>query len=95
MSKKSAYQEKLEAQLHEWDAKIDVLKAKAEKSNASAKAQHKEMIEDLKKKRAAAKDKLQELQRAGEDAWEALKDGVEKSWTELGSALESAKEKFE
>jgi len=94
MSKKDAYRQKLESQLDEWDAKIDVLKAKANKAEASAKVEYHEMIENLQTKRSKAKDKLQELRHASEDAWEDLKGGLEQSWSELGAAVKAATSRF-
>ena len=43
MSTKEVYIEKLEAQLKEWSAKIDVLEAKAEKAEADTKIKYQEM----------------------------------------------------
>lgn len=94
MSKKQAYEEKLKAQLDEWNAKIDVLKAKAEKAGAKTKVDYYETIEELQKKRTKAKDKLQELRAAGDDAWEDLKTGVDQTWSSLGDAVNSAVSRF-
>lgn len=38
MNTKEAYQEKFEAQLREWAAKIDALQVKADKATAEAKS---------------------------------------------------------
>ena len=94
MSKKQAYEAKLKAQLDEWNAKIDVLKAKAEKAGAQTKIEYHETIEDLQKKRAKAKDKLQELSAASDDAWDDLKGGVEQAWKSFGDAVDSAVSRF-
>ena len=94
MSKKEAYEKKLEAQLDEWNAKIDVLKAKAERAGAEAKVDYEETIEDLKQKRSAAKSKLQDLRQAGDDAWEDIKSGVEQAWDEFGNAVKQATDRF-
>lgn len=94
MNKKQIYEDKLKAQLNEWDAKIDVLKAKAEKSETAVKADYYETIEDLKKKQNSAKEKLGELQTAQDDAWEDLKDGLDSAWSALGSAVNSAASRF-
>ena len=94
MNKKQIYEDKLKAQLNEWDAKIDVLKAKADKAGTAAKADYYETIEDLKKKRNSAKEKLGELRAATDDAWEDLKDGLESAWSALGSAVKSATSRF-
>ena len=94
MSKKDAYRKKLESQLDEWEAKIDVLKAKANQAEAGAKVEYYETIENLQNKRSQAKDKLQELRNAGEDAWEDLKGGLEQSWSELAAAVKAATSRF-
>lgn len=95
MSKKQAYEEKFKAQLNELDAKIDVLKAKAEGAKASAKADYYETIEDLVKKRTEAQNKLNAMQKAGDEAWEDMKQGVEESWNVLSAAVKSAASRFQ
>jgi chromosome segregation ATPase len=86
-SKKRAFQETLEAQLKEWDAKLDVLKAKARKATAEARAECEGQLEALAAKRVLAQEKLQELRERTEDAWEDLKAGVDKTWGEIGKAI--------
>lgn len=94
MGAKKAYQEKMEAQLKEWQAKIDVLKAKADKAQADKRAKYYEQIESLNSKKKAASNKLKELQQAGEEAWDDVKDGMEKAWQELKTSVEEAGKKF-
>lgn len=95
MNKKQAYEEKLSAQLDEWNAKIDVLKAKASKAESSAKVDYYETIEDLQQKSNAAKEKLKKLQSASDDAWEDLKEGIENAWSDFRAAIKSATSRFE
>lgn len=94
MSQKQAYQEKMEAQLKEWGAKIDELKAKAEKAEADAKLEYHKRIDGLQAKRNAVEAKLAEVKASGEEAWENLKDGAERAWNELRSAVNEAASKF-
>ncbi len=94
MSKKQAYEEKFKAQLDELNAKIDVLKAKAKQAEGSVKADYHETIEDLQNKRSEAKNKLQELSAASDDAWEDLKQGVESSASTFADAVKSAVSRF-
>lgn len=94
MGKKELYEEKLRAQLREWDAKIDVLKAKAEKAEKEIKVDYYDTIEEIKEKRNIAREKIVELQAAGDDAWKDLKDGVENAWSDLSSAVKAATERF-
>ena len=94
MATKEAYQKKLEAQLKEWDAKLALLSAKAEKATADARISYENELESLKRKRAAAHQTLEELGKRSENAWEDMKDGAEKVWDEMGKAIEKAAVRF-
>ncbi len=92
--KRKAYQEKLDAQLKEWNTQISLLKAKADKTRAEAKIEYYKIIDELQKKVDEAKPKLQELKAATDDAWEDLKSGAEKAWAEVKTAIDAAASKF-
>ena len=92
--KRRAYEEKLEAQMKEWNAQIDLLKAKADTAKAEAKVEYYARIEALQQKQDMARTKLQELRAAGDEAWEDLKAGVENAWDEVKSAFHDAASKF-
>jgi hypothetical protein len=94
MDKKQAYEERLKAQLEEWNAKIDVLKAKAKKAEAGVGVEYYETIDNIKAKQVVAKNKLAEMREAGDDAWEDLKEGLEGAWNSLGDAVKSATSRF-
>ncbi len=87
MTTKQAFQQKLEAQLKEWDIKFDELKAKGQEARAEIRADIEKQIESLSDKRAVAQAKILELRRRTEDAWEDLKTDVEKTWEEMHEAL--------
>jgi hypothetical protein len=94
MATKEAYRKKLEAQLKEWDAKLDLWSAKAQKATADARISYENELESLRSKRAAAHKKFEELGKRGENAWEDIKDGVEKVWGEMGKAMEKVASRF-
>ena len=87
IEKRKTYQEKLSAQLEEWNAQIALFIAKADKARAEGKFDHDKIIEALQHKQDEAKIKLQELKSSGDEAWEDLKAGAEKAWAELGLPL--------
>ncbi len=92
--KKKAYQEKIEAQLKEWGAKIEELKGKAEKSKADLKMKYEKQIEDLRTRQDVVQQKVRELRESGEEAWEEVKTGVEKAVKDLKEAFQRAKSKL-
>ncbi len=91
---KQAYQEKLEAQLAEWDAKLGLIIAKAKNLKADARIEYERQYTALQQKRQEALVKLEDLYKRGEDAWEDLKEGTEKAWGEFGMAMESFISRF-
>lgn len=94
MSSKQAYQKKIQAQLDEWSAEIDKLRAKADRADADAEIALNREIDNLRDKRNQARQKLDELSSAGEDAWEDIKTGVEAASNALGQAVRSAQSRF-
>jgi predicted ATP-binding protein involved in virulence len=92
--KRKAYEEKLDAQLKEWNAQIALLKAKADNARADAKIDYYKTIDALEHKEKEAKTKLQELRTAGDEAWEAVKVGIEKTWAEVKAAYHEGASKF-
>ena len=91
MDEKDLYIEKLNAQLKEWSASIDVLKAKADKANADLKIAYYKQLDD-ERKRDTARNKIDDLKAAGDDAWERVTTAVEKSWGDIKAAFDKAQD---
>lgn len=91
---KHGYQEKMEARLHEWQAKIDVLKSKANKVKAEQKIKYQEEIENLQDKQRKLREKLDELKISGESAWQEMKTSVEMAWKDLEAGIKRSMDRF-
>jgi len=94
MSKKQAYEKKLQAQLDEWSAQIDRLKAKADGKAADEQLEYYQRIEELESMKQSANKKLNELKKASDDAWEDVKVGIDSAWDSLSAAFKSASSRF-
>jgi hypothetical protein len=92
--KRKAYEDKLDAQLSEWKAQIDLLRARADKAKAEAKIEYYKTIENLQHRHGEAGAKLHELKTAGDEAWEDLKTGAQKAWDEIRNGFHDAISKF-
>jgi len=92
--KRKAYEEKLDAQLEEWNAQIALFKARAEKAKAEAKIEYYKTIEALQRKQDGVRAKLHDLKTSSDEAWEDIKTGAEKAWDEVKTAFHSAASKF-
>ena len=88
------YQQKMKAQLDQWKAQIDLLKAKASGASADAQLEMNKQIKSLESKVDDGKAKLSALTEASEEAWQSMKEGVESAWSSLKSAFSEAADKF-
>jgi len=94
MRSRDEYIHTMQAKLEEWNAEIDTLTGKAGKVTADLKSEYNEQIVSLKAKQAAARQKLEELQHAGEGAWGDMKSGIELALTAMGEAIDSVRSRF-
>lgn len=95
MGLKETYQEKIEAQIKEWSAKIQELKATAEKATADKKIELHKAVDDLRARKEAARKKLDEVKKAGAETWEKLKKDTDKALEDVKNLWESIKAKFQ
>lgn len=84
-----AYIDKMDAQLREWNAKIEVAKAKMAQETADVRLAFHREIESWPAKEQLLKEKLQELRSAGEDGLDAIKSGIKNVWNEMTNSVES------
>ena len=94
MSSRDEYVRKMQAKLEELNADIDKLAAKAGQVSANLKSDYNEEMAALKVKQAAARQKLEMMQKSGESAWQDLKAGIDLAWTAIGESVDSAKSRF-
>lgn len=94
MSTREEYIRRMQEKLEEWNVDIDNLSAKASEVSADVRSEYNEQIAALKVKQAAARQKIDEMQKSGESAWKDLKAGIELAWSAIGEAVDSAKSRF-
>jgi len=94
MSDRDAYQDKLQAQLDEWKADIDKLRARAAQAEADARIALEREVDELNARREAVAAKLAELRSASGEAFDDLKQGADAARQQLGSAISAAVQRF-
>jgi chromosome segregation ATPase len=94
MESKEAFKAKMDAQLKEWSTKIAQLKSKAEVAETMIKDECLRQVDTLRVKSEEANEKLEELKKSGDEAWDTMKAGVEKASSELKDAINSVVSKF-
>ncbi len=93
LADRKAYESKLDAQLAQWDADLDVLKAKARRAEVDAMVNYDKAIDALQRKHDEAGVHLSKLKAATDEAWECAKEATEKSWHELKAMFHGSAEK--
>ncbi len=94
MNEKKLYQQKKQAQLDEWKADVDKLKAQASAASADAQLALNKQIKALEIKFSEGTSKLAKLEEASEEAWDSMTGGVEDAWDSMSAAFADARDKF-
>ena len=89
---KQAYLDKMSAQLKEWGAKVEVVKAKFAQGGADMRIDYHKKIEDWQQKESVLKTKMEELRKAGVDGYESVKASVQNAWNEVNGLIDSLEE---
>lgn len=94
MELQNAYRQKMAAQLKEWGAQINLLEAKVENAGADARIKGAEELDNLRAKQRVALARMKELENAGSEAWEQLKETAETIWADLRTGIADAQARF-
>ncbi len=94
MERRNAYEDKLRAQVEEWNAKLDQLRAKASQADADTRIEIQERIRELEKARENAQGELEALTKVGEDAWDKAKKKADDAVATVERKLSEALEKL-
>ena len=87
---KEAFQRKAHEELVAIQKRIIALRGKATEASASTRAGLQKSLNDLEKKRDAAKDKLDELRAATDVKWGEVKAGMNNALDELKNSYQKA-----
>lgn len=79
---------------YRWNIERNKLEARAQHESADAIKTFEEKREALRQYQLQMKEKLKELDGAGEHAWRDMKDGVEDAWKTLSTAFDKATSHF-
>jgi hypothetical protein len=89
---KQAYLDKMDAQLREVTAKVEVVKARVAKGSANIQLDFHKRMEAWGEKETSLKTKMDELRAAGVDRFDAMKTGVQDIWNDVTTLITSIEE---
>lgn len=79
---------------YRWSIERNKLEAKAQHLSAEARKTFEEEMDRLQKLRTEMKEKIIDLEVAGENAWYDVREGTEKAWKALSKAFKKASTRF-
>lgn len=88
MGNRDLYRQKIEAQIDQWKAESDKLRAQAKGASADARLRLDALIEKMQKESQEAEDKLSAMTEISDEVLESLPDRLESTWRSLQSAFE-------
>ena len=86
--------ESLKQQLDELNAEVDELEAKMKNAREDVRGEYEERLAQAIAEGDRARQKLEEVREAGEDAWEDMKDEAEHAWKALRNSVNYFKSHF-
>ncbi len=94
MTTQEAYVEKVKSKIDQWNAEIEKFQAKARGAAADARIEYEEQVAELKDRRDTLREKISDLETAGEQAWDDLQEGTEEALGRVEAAFARARERF-
>lgn len=94
MNDKELYHQKKQAQLDEWRAELNKLKAKAARASAESQIEMNKHIRTLSTMLDDNTSTLSEFSKASGEAWDSVKMGVDTAWEALKASFGDAKNKY-
>ena len=89
------YRQSMRSSIEEADRDIERLKARAASMTGDAKAEAEVVIQNLGEQRDAFAERLDDLRADSTDAWQEIKRGLDRAWTDLNEARKSALDRFD
>jgi predicted nucleic acid-binding Zn-ribbon protein len=95
MASKEDYIKKLQAQLNQWEAQIETLKADAQRIQDRKAVELEKRITQLQDKCGEAKSKMEHIRQSDNVGWKEMKEGAEQMWSGIKDLLKDTKTEFQ
>jgi hypothetical protein len=99
METKDSYLKKMKAKFddlnYKWNIERNKLEAKAQHAKIEVKKTFEEKLKTLQERQEKMRQKLDQIDNAGEDAWSDIKEGVDSAWQALNEAIKKARSHFD
>jgi hypothetical protein len=90
MTARDSYVRKLKGQLDHWNAELSKLEAKAKRPMAGMKDAYEKQLKELRGRRNVVQRQMEEIQKAGDHAWDQLRAGADAAWKAMDASIAKA-----
>ena len=90
MTARNAYVKKLKEQLDRWNTELSKLETKAKQPLAGMKDAYEKQLKELRVRRNVVQQQMAEIQKAGDHAWDQLREGADKAWKAMDESIKKA-----
>lgn len=91
---KDIYIKEKESELSSYEKTLSKLQSEADSKYGSEGSLYDRSIDEIKKKRSAAREKLDRLKEAGGESWDELSKAFEEAWRELKQTMEKVMDRM-
>ncbi|MFZ0483325.1 MAG: hypothetical protein WAL93_08050 [Desulfobacterales bacterium] len=99
METKDSYLKKMKEKFddlnYKWNIERNKLEAKTQQAKGEVKKKYEEKLRTLQERREQMRQKLDQIDNAGEEAWRDIKKGVDSAWQSLNEAIKKARSHFD
>jgi chromosome segregation ATPase len=99
METKDSYLKKMKEKFddlnYKWNIERNKLEAKTQQAKVEVKEKFEEKLKTLQDRREQMRQKLDQIDNAGEEAWRDIKKGVDSAWQSLNEAIKKARSHFD
>jgi chromosome segregation ATPase len=99
METKDSYLKKMKEKFddlnYKWNIERNKLEAKTQQAKVEVKEKFEEKLKTLQERREQMRQKLDQIDNAGEEAWRDIKKGVDSAWQSLNEAIKKARSHFD
>jgi len=89
---RKAYEDKLDAQLAQWDADLTAFKARVRRTEVDAMIHYDQAVQSLQRGHDQAGIQLGHLKAVSDELWGTVKDGTDKAWQEIRTLFQRSKD---
>lgn len=94
LGEREAYLEKMDARMREWRGRLDIILARADRTQAEARQEYHKRVQEIHDKQEEMEELLNDLRQAGEETWRDVQEDIESTSSDIQDGIEEIRQKL-